>query len=91
MPELRRRWTCEGTRKEQMKINSVFNSEDFCVFVERYCHKAAHRSILIDRYCDGLTFAELAYKYNYPERSIKSIVYKYDGIIVKFIKTLEQG
>lgn len=74
-----------------MKINSVFNSEDFCVFVERYCHKAAHRPILIDRYCEGLTFAELAYKYNYPERHIKTIIYKHDDLIIKFTKTLEQG
>ena len=73
-----------------MKINSVFNSEDFCAFVGRYCHKAAHRSILIGRYCDGLTFAELADKYNYPERSIKSIVYKHDDIIIKFVETLKK-
>lgn len=74
-----------------MKINSVFNSEDFCIFVEQYCHKAAHRAILIDRYCDGLTFAELADKYNYPERSIKYVIYKYDNLIIKFSKELEQG
>lgn len=74
-----------------MKINSVFSSEDFCIFVERYCHKAAHRPILIDRYCDGLTFAELADKYNYSERHIKTIIYKHDDLIIKFVKTLEQG
>ena len=74
-----------------MKIQAVFDTKNFCDFVERYCHKAAHRSILIDRYCDGLTFAELSGKYNYPERSIKSIVYKYDKIIIEFVKTLEQG
>ena len=74
-----------------MKINSVFSSEDFCIFVERYCHKAAHRPILIDRYCDGLTFADLADKYNYPERHIKTIIYKHDDLIIKFVKTLEQG
>lgn len=74
-----------------MKINFVFSSEDFCIFIERYCHKAAHRPILIDRYCDGLTFAELADKYNYPERHIKTIVYKHDDLIIKFVKTLEQG
>ena len=73
-----------------MKINAVFNSDDFCVFVEKYCHKMAHRPILIDRYCNGLTFSELSDKYNYPERNIKSIVYKHDDLIIKFVKTLKE-
>ena len=74
-----------------MKINVVYSNHDFCEFVKQYCHHKKHREILIDRYCEGLTFAELSGKYSYPERSIKSIVDKYDGIIIKFIKTLEQG
>jgi hypothetical protein len=72
-----------------MKIDKIFDAEDFCIFVERYCHKYEHRGILIDRYCDGLTFAQLADKYNYPERSIKNIVYKYDKIIIKFTESLK--
>lgn len=72
-----------------MKINKIFDAEDFCIFVERYCHKCDHRSILIDRYCDGLTFAQLADKYSYPERSIKSIVYRHDNIIMKFVESIE--
>lgn len=73
-----------------MKIPYLFNCNDFKKFVEEYCHNAKHRPILIDRYCDGLTFGELSEKFVYPERTIKKIVYKYDPLIIKFIKTLEQ-
>lgn len=73
-----------------MKINTVYSNHDFFEFVNQYCHNKKHREILIDRYCDGLTFAELADKYNYPERSIKSIVYKHDDIIIKFVETLKK-
>lgn len=74
-----------------MKINAVYSNDDFCEFVKQYCHNKKHRDILIDRYCEGMTFSELAEKYNYPERSIKSLVYKHDGIIIEFVKTLKQG
>lgn len=73
-----------------MKIRNIFNAEDFCIFIECYCHNVKHRPILIDRYCDGLTFAELSDKYQYSERSIKKIVYKYDKLILKFNATLER-
>lgn len=89
MPELWRRWTCEGAKK--MKIQAIFDTKNFCDFVERYCHNAKHRPIIIDRYCEGLTYAELADKYTYPERSIKYIIYKYDNLIIKFSKELQQG
>lgn len=74
-----------------MKINVVYSNHDFCAFVNQYCHNKKHREILIDRYCEGLTFAELADKYNYPERHIKTIIYKHDDLIIKFVKSLEQG
>lgn len=72
-----------------MKIDKVFNAEDFCIFVDRYCHKAGHRPILVDRYCEGMTYEKLAEKYNYPERYIKYIVYKYNNIILKFYESLK--
>ena len=74
-----------------MKINVVYSNHDFCEFVNQYCHNKKHREILIDRYCEGLTFAEIADKCNYPERHIKTIIYKHDDLIIKFVKTLEQG
>lgn len=88
---LKLRWRRESQDQEkEVKIKNPFSKTDFREFVEEYCHNAKHRPILIDRYCDGMTFAELGDRYNYPERSIKKIVYRYDNIIIKFAETLER-
>lgn len=49
--------------------------------VGRNAHR--NRQILKSRYCDGLTYEQLADRYQLSERQLKNIVYKYDKILWK--------
>lgn len=44
-----------------------------------------YRDILKDRLLNGLTFSELADKYGYSERHLKTIVYKSEETLFKHI------
>lgn len=69
-----------------MQINQNFSADAFIAYINDRCHKQKHREILKDRYCEELTFSELADKYHYSERHVKTIVYRYDDLILKFLK-----
>lgn len=53
--------------------------------INEYVHLARDRDILIDRFVDGLTFAELSDKYFLSERHIKRIVKKFDPVLIKHL------
>lgn len=42
-----------------------------------------NRQILKSRLCDGLTYEQLADRYQLSERQLKNIVYRYDKILWK--------
>lgn len=44
--------------------------------IDELIHNARYRDILKDRLINGLTYEELAEKYNYSVTHIKTIVYK---------------
>ena len=53
------------------------------MLINEYIHSERDRKILIDRFINGLTFAELEDKHNLSERQIKRIVKKADDILIK--------
>lgn len=51
--------------------------------IDEYIHSERDRAILIDRFVNGLTYAELSDKHCLSERQIKRIVYKADSILCR--------
>lgn len=54
--------------------------------INEYIHSARDREILIDRFVNGLTFAELEDKYYLSERQLKRIVKKADTVLLKYFQ-----
>ena len=50
-----------------------------------YIHKKTHRELLKMRYIDGLTFEELAEKFDLSVRQAKNIVYANEKVIFSHI------
>ena len=69
------------------EFNNVKNST-IINLIDEYIHNEEHRRILSSRFVDGLTFSELAYKYNYSERYIKKIVYKEGDRLLRIMQRL---
>ena len=53
-----------------------YSNSQFIEIVNEYIHSERDRSILIDRYVNGLLFKELEDKYGLSERQVKRICYK---------------
>lgn len=64
-------------------MNASYSNSDFIKLVSEYVHSERDRNILIDRFVDGLTFAELSEKYFMSERQMKRIVKKADALLIK--------
>ena len=62
-----------------------YSNSDMVRLINEYIHSERDRAILIDRFVNGLTFAELADKYYLSERQIKRIVKKADALLVVII------
>ena len=60
----------------------TYANSDFISLVNEYIHSERDRGILIDRFVNGLTFAELSDKFFVSERQAKRIVKKADAILV---------
>lgn len=59
-----------------------YNNSDFIEIVKEKIHHERNRQIIIDRFVDGLTFPQLAEKYDLSERQVKRIVKTADAILV---------
>ncbi len=54
--------------------------------IDEWIHNSTYREILKSRFLEGMTFEELAQKYDYSVRHTKHIVYKYGDYILLKIK-----
>lgn len=56
--------------------------------INEYVHKSRDRQILIHRYVDGLTYEQLAEKFDLSVKQIKNIVYKHQNTIFSKVKSV---
>ncbi len=70
--------------KRQKEIE--YDNFDVIELIMTYIHNIKVRAILRARLVDGLTFEELAQKFNYSPQQIKRIVYKGQEEIFKHLK-----
>lgn len=61
-----------------------YTNSDIAYLIDEHIHSARDRQIIKDRLIDGMTYAELEYKYNLCERQIKRIVKKADTFLMNF-------
>lgn len=66
-------------------FENISNSE-IIGLIDEWIHNSIYRDILKSRFIEGMTFEELAQKYDYSVRHIKHIVYKYGDYILLKIK-----
>lgn len=59
-----------------MKHEINLSNSQINFLVDEWIHNKIYREILKSRLIDGLTFEEIAEKYNYSVRHIKNVVYK---------------
>ena len=55
----------------------LFSADAFRALVMDRIHNERHRQVLIDRFCDGYTFEQVAERNDYSVRQAKNIVYRY--------------
>lgn len=60
-----------------------YTNSEIIALINEYIHSERDRSILIDRFVNGLTFSELSDKFYLSERQIKRIVKKADVILLQ--------
>ena len=60
----------------------TYSNSEFIRLADEYIHSVRDRVIIIDRFTNGLTFAELSDRYYMSERQIKRIVKKADAILL---------
>lgn len=60
-----------------------YTNSDITNLINEYVHSERDRSILIDRFVNGLTFSELSDKFYLSERQIKRIVKKADVVLLR--------
>lgn len=90
MPELWRRWACEGAEKMKKLHNIIYTNSGIIAAIDEYVHSERDRAILRDRFVNGLTFEQLAERHDVSTRTIKNVIYKHEYIILKYAKR-EQG
>ena len=66
------------------KVKEYANSQ-IALVIDEYIHKKNHRELLKMRYIDGLTFEELAEKFDLSVRQTKNIVYTNEKVIFSHI------
>ena len=66
------------------KVKEYTNSQ-IALVIDEYIHKKIHRDLLKKRYIDGLTFDELAEKFDLSVRQTKNIVYTNEKVIFSHI------
>lgn len=62
-----------------------YSNTEFIKWINEYIHSERDREILVERFVNGLTFAELSDKFYLSERQIKRIVKKADSFLLRFL------
>lgn len=61
----------------------MYSNSQLTALVNEFIHSERDRQIILDRYVNGLTFAELEGRHHLSERQIKRIVKKADPLLVR--------
>ena len=62
-----------------------YTNSQVAAVIDEYIHKKRNRELLKMRYIDGLTFEELAEKFDLSVRQTKNIVYTNEKVIFSHI------
>ena len=68
-----------------MKRDRDYLNSTITELINERVHKKVYREILKSHFVDGLTYEELAEKYNYSVRQCKNIVDKEGDRVLKYI------
>lgn len=59
----------------------VYKNSDMRQAIDEYVHNQRHREALCLRFCDGLTYEEIAGAVNFSPEHVRSICKKYKAIL----------
>lgn len=80
MSKLRWGWGCQG--EEEVKD---YTNSQMTFLIDEHIHNAKYRAILKLRYIDGLTYEKIAEKQEMSTQQIKTIVYKAQEKLLKYL------
>ena len=66
------------------KIKDYTNSQ-MCELIDEHIHNLKYRNILRLRYIDGLTYEKIAEEVNMSVQQVKTIVYKAQEKLIRYI------
>ena len=58
-----------------------YRNSDMALAIEEYVHNTRYREMLRMRYCEGMTYEEIAEAVDYSTQHIKTICYKYKELL----------
>lgn len=62
-----------------------YGNSQISEIIDEYIHKERDRNILKRRLCDGLTYEELAEEFNLSTQRIKTIVYRNQDKLFRYL------
>ena len=68
-------------------LETEYTNSQIKEVISEYVHNQTHRELLIRRYVDGICFEPLAEEFDLSVRQTKNIVYKYEGLIFKHLRS----
>ena len=66
-------------------IDIEYTNSQINAVIDEYVHREIDRQILKRRFIDGITFEKLAEEFDLTPRHVKTIVYKYEMKILKYL------
>ena len=64
---------------------TIYRNEDMCHAINEYVHNVRYRELLRLRYCDGLTYEEIAGIVNFSPQHVKAICHQYKDMLISLI------
>ena len=59
----------------------IYRNEDMRYVIDSYVHNIHYRELLQLRYCDGLTYEEIACMVNFSPQHVKAICHQYKEML----------
>lgn len=60
----------------------VYKNSDMCRAIEEYVHNQRHRELLRLRYCEGMTYEEIAEVVSFSPQHVRHICKHYKQILI---------
>ena len=60
----------------------MYRNSDMCIAIQEYVHNQKHRELLRLRFCEGLTYEEIAEAVNYSPQHVRSICKTYKALLI---------